>query len=924
MARNNIEAENFNNPFKGPKPYVEGDNIYGRNDEVDILFDYITDHTLTLLYAKSGMGKSSLLQAGLMPELRNSRNFLPIYVRLNALDLISVTQVKQLLKKNIKTFGKKIPGFNFNDDKTTPSSSLFEYLHLINITITETYTANIDETSGGHTADAPINPARVINDVKTIIPVLIFDQFEEVFTILSDKKLPLFEDIKYLLEDEIHPSLLKRMNSDLKDDMDTVINIKNKISSKEKTFRILLSFREEYLTELESLRDSIPSIIHTPARFRLEGFTQETATELILEITEKREVKINESLAQKISQLIVENNAKTSFASNSQKIVSPFILSLICYKLYPQIVDKGEKKVLSELKKAGRSKIVNLVNDYYEDVFENINEITRIFIEDELVTTEGNRTLYPYNSIINYSKGTEEENQILKKDIDILIGWGEDKTQLYSNRFLNKNEYLNIPHIEILHDQLLSPVINSRFERITRNEEKRKREEEEKKIEQLAKERRAEEKRRREEEQKKEQIRLAEEQERETVREEEIARRRRRLLIIAISSSAVIIIFLVAIFYTLLYNRAIDLIKGDFNSKILAINTVNNTLGPYNALDTGSKYYSRIHKVTEIIKSKIFTSKRADSLNRVLDSNIIKYYNCTPFYGSLSNPIPEIQLSPDGKNACKITQQQDSLFFYNLKTFGPRKEVPISAPTPIPISVFVSKQNKEQADNDLMNISYYPIGFNANGYGYQSATIDQENTYTALLKGRLLYLYKNSDCSLVKCWKFNNNISFKFSLDEKCIIFWYSPAYPLSDADNKTVYQFLGTEKDTISDMVTVNKNAFLLNVVKTDNDFLYYVLNNVNKHFELNQYKCSTKTRLFTSNELIYPNFNTPDIFNSNSSSSNKFRRHLYGFDPQLKKWHIFDLIRQTKPDMNVDISDSIHNPVKIFMDVALKNHPH
>jgi len=63
---------NPDNPYLGLRPYTEQeqDRFFGRDSEIHILTDKILAHRLTLLVAASGVGKSSLLQAGVMPALR--------------------------------------------------------------------------------------------------------------------------------------------------------------------------------------------------------------------------------------------------------------------------------------------------------------------------------------------------------------------------------------------------------------------------------------------------------------------------------------------------------------------------------------------------------------------------------------------------------------------------------------------------------------------------------------------------------------------------------------------------------------------------------------------------------------------------------------------------------------------------------------
>ncbi|MBI5878289.1 MAG: hypothetical protein HZB53_11620 [Chloroflexi bacterium] len=58
------------NPYVGPRAFQTGEALYGRDGEIDDLFNLLVARRIVLLYAPSGAGKSSLVQAGLIPRLR--------------------------------------------------------------------------------------------------------------------------------------------------------------------------------------------------------------------------------------------------------------------------------------------------------------------------------------------------------------------------------------------------------------------------------------------------------------------------------------------------------------------------------------------------------------------------------------------------------------------------------------------------------------------------------------------------------------------------------------------------------------------------------------------------------------------------------------------------------------------------------------
>jgi predicted GTPase len=70
------------NPWPGLASFEESAHafFFGRNEETSKLLRHVLDTPVTVLYGRSGLGKTSLLQAGLFPLLRE-RHLLPVYVR---------------------------------------------------------------------------------------------------------------------------------------------------------------------------------------------------------------------------------------------------------------------------------------------------------------------------------------------------------------------------------------------------------------------------------------------------------------------------------------------------------------------------------------------------------------------------------------------------------------------------------------------------------------------------------------------------------------------------------------------------------------------------------------------------------------------------------------------------------------------------
>src|ERR1700722_14446456 len=144
------------NPWLGLASFTEETRAYffGRDEEVAELARRVQRKLLTVLFGQSGLGKTSILRAGLVPRLR-TQGYCPVYVRIaygrEAPE--PAEQIKQAIARSARRAGEWTQAGVASDGE-----SLWEYMH--------------------HRDD-------VLQDAdgKSLIPLLIFDQFEEIFTL---------------------------------------------------------------------------------------------------------------------------------------------------------------------------------------------------------------------------------------------------------------------------------------------------------------------------------------------------------------------------------------------------------------------------------------------------------------------------------------------------------------------------------------------------------------------------------------------------------------------------------------------------------------------------------------------------------------------------------------------------------------------
>ena len=89
------------NPWLGLSSYDEekigaGYKFCGRSLATNELFSLVDNNILVTMYGKSGIGKSSLLQAGLFPKLRDN-DYFPVYIRLGNDNTLGLTYAKMIV-----------------------------------------------------------------------------------------------------------------------------------------------------------------------------------------------------------------------------------------------------------------------------------------------------------------------------------------------------------------------------------------------------------------------------------------------------------------------------------------------------------------------------------------------------------------------------------------------------------------------------------------------------------------------------------------------------------------------------------------------------------------------------------------------------------------------------------------------------------
>ncbi|MGI8955650.1 MAG: ATP-binding protein [Chthoniobacterales bacterium] len=337
-----VDAER---PWIGLKPFTENEREFfaGRGEEIDELLRLVRRDTHTLLYGVSGLGKTSLLQAGIFPAVR-AENWLPVPIRLDYLEAAPplATQVIRALTGAAQAAEVELP-------QHRPGETLWEYFH----------------REGNHFWSAR-------NDLIT--PFLAFDQFEEAFTLGSKTPARSRRISDFIIE--FADLVENRPPAALRDDPERA----REFSFKPASLRVLLAMREDYLAELDRIR----------SQFR--AFGQNRLRLLPMGAPQARQV-INLGaplLAPGVADRIVTFVAGGAAAAEDGEIaVAPALLSLVLHELNERRLALGpEAKITPDLLDVEQPKIIE---DFYVRTLQDFPASVRNFIEDELLTATGYR-----------------------------------------------------------------------------------------------------------------------------------------------------------------------------------------------------------------------------------------------------------------------------------------------------------------------------------------------------------------------------------------------------------------------------------------------------------------------------------------------------------------------------------------------------
>jgi hypothetical protein len=414
-------------PWLGLHPFAEENHRYffGRTAEVRDIFLRVRENLLTVLYGQSGLGKTSLLRAGLIPKLRVER-FRPVRVLLDFGEKSAplVDQVRTALATACTDPGGDVATLI---ESWAPLPSLWEIC-----------------------AHETIRP----RDLADKPPVLIIDQLEEVFT-LAEQQAPaagplgaevaeLFTQIGDLVENRAPVALQKAFKQDPR--------LALVYDSSPTAVRVVLSLREDYLAQLEQWKSTIPSLMRNRMPLRLL-----TGPQAFEAVVQPGHIDGRNLVSDRVGEQIVRFVAQRTDDTPLEEIEAvPPLVSLVCERLNSARLkaEPPQREISHEVVKLQGT---DILQQFYEENFAafpaTLREVVREYIEDRMVTVGGHR-----NPVARDDAVAELARQGVSAPDEVLDA-------LIARRLLTAERRAGIQRLEITHDVLVPLAVRSRKER---------------------------------------------------------------------------------------------------------------------------------------------------------------------------------------------------------------------------------------------------------------------------------------------------------------------------------------------------------------------------------------------------------------------------------------------------------------------------
>ncbi len=389
------------NPYVGPRPFDRADRAYffGRSREARDLLSLILSERVVLFYAPSGAGKSSLLNARIIPELEEDEGFLVLRVR---------------------RMGAALPEWLDEADV----SNVFATIVIQDILLQAVERGLVSKAEAARLR-AELGTMTLADFLTGLLtgdeaPLILLDQFEEVFTTYRER----WEDVHGFF-----------------------VQVRKALQAVPE-LGFLFTMREDYVAEMDPYAALLPYRMR--ARFRMDRLGREGALLAVKRPAEQAGRRFAPGVAE---QLVDDLRRIRSLRGEGEAtVLSPFVepvqLQVVCRRLWESLPPDVEEIRAEDVARFGD--VDEALREFYDDAVRYAVEKSgvpegrlRRWIDRHLITPLGTRGLV--------LRGETETAGMPNVAVEALA----ERRLIYAEVHSGARWY------ELAHDRLIEPVRQS-------------------------------------------------------------------------------------------------------------------------------------------------------------------------------------------------------------------------------------------------------------------------------------------------------------------------------------------------------------------------------------------------------------------------------------------------------------------------------
>ena len=395
-------------PFIGPSPFTRADAAFfkGRDEETTILEGLVMSRRVVLFFAQSGVGKSSLLEAGLIPRLTERRVIgrgerARLYQKMAVLPVVRV-------------------GGPFPSESGSPALNAFVSSALSGLLLDTDPAALARMTLKEGLSAYFANPRPESSPAVSIDSLLIIDQFEELFTHHADRWTER-EDLFHQIRDALQAF---------------------------ENLHILLTIREDALAELTPYAHLLPDRLRS--RFRLELLDKAKALDAVILPARQCGREFGQGVAKKLVEDLGHSRQRERpwpDAVNPPPVfIEPVYLQIVGRRLWDSL--PPDKRIIEEADVQSIGDVDQTLEDYYAQKTQEVatragitERALRRWLGEKLITPARTRGLV-------FQSETDTE------------GLPNDAVELLENAYLLRRVRRGHDSwLELAHDRLVEPLL---------------------------------------------------------------------------------------------------------------------------------------------------------------------------------------------------------------------------------------------------------------------------------------------------------------------------------------------------------------------------------------------------------------------------------------------------------------------------------